>query len=171
MSGAIGRAVEVLSTGGGLSVKRHQQIQCEGFYVFGFFSLVFAVLKLTIEVHWSWWRVLLPMWVFLGYNLLHVLVGFTGLFFVKYGEERGEEECTFVETNRLTGYKLGGMLCFLIFMDNLLRWMERGGNSAWFWLCSGKLEVVVLFGLFSLVAQFLYWSEIVGELSEQQGER
>jgi hypothetical protein len=71
----------------------------------------------------------------------------------------------------LTGYKLGGMLCFLIFMDNLLRWMERGGNSAWFWLCSGKLEVVFLFGLFSLVAQFLYWSEIVGDLNEQQAER
>ena len=85
MSGAIGRAVEVLSTGGGLSVKRHQQIQCEGFYVFGFFSLVFAVLKLTIEVHWSWWRVLLPLWVFLGHNLLHVLVGFIYLFFVKWG--------------------------------------------------------------------------------------
>jgi hypothetical protein len=83
----------------------------------------------------------------------------------------GEEECTIVETNLLTGYKLGGMLCFLIFMDNLLRWMERGGNSACFWLCSGKLEVVFLFGLFSLLAQFLYWSEIVGELNEQQAER
>ena len=43
MSGAIGRAVEVLSPGGGLSVRREQQIQSEGFYVFGFFSLVFAV--------------------------------------------------------------------------------------------------------------------------------
>src|SRR5215470_13438826 len=173
MSGAIGRAVEVLSTGGGLRMRREQQIQSEGFYVFGLFCLVFAVLKLTIEVPWSWWRVLLPLWVFLGHNLLHVLVGFICLFFVKYREEgeRGEEECTIVETNLLTGYTLGGMLCFLIFMDNLLRWMERGGNSDWFWLCSGKLEVVLLFGLFSLLAQFLYWSQIVGELNEQKAER
>ena len=171
MSGAIGRAVEVLSTGGGLRMRREQQIQSEGFYVFGLFCLVFAVLKLTIEVHWSWWRVLLPLWVFLGHNLLHVLVGFIYLFFVEYGEEGGEEERTIVETNVLTSYQLGGMLCFLIFMDNLLRWMERGGDSAWFWLCSGKLEVVCLFGLFSLLAQFLYWSEIVGELNEQQAER
>jgi hypothetical protein len=87
MSGAIGRAVEVLSTGGGLSVRRDQQIQSGGFYVLGFFSLVFAVLKLTIEVPWSWWRVLLPLWIFLGHNLLHVLVGFLCLFFVKNGEE------------------------------------------------------------------------------------
>ena len=100
-----------------------------------------------------------------------MLVGFIGLFFVKYGEEGGEEESTIVETNILTSYQLGGMLCFLIFMDNLLRWMERGGNSAWFWLCSGKLEVVFSFGLFSFLAQFLYWSEIVGELKEQQAER
>src|SRR5215470_18532752 len=87
MSGAIGRAVEVLSTGGGLRMRREQQIQSEGFYVFGLFCLVFAVLKLTIEVPWSWWRVLLPLWVFLGHNLLHVLVGFIYLFFVKYQEE------------------------------------------------------------------------------------
>jgi hypothetical protein len=87
MSGAIGQAVEVLSPGGGLSVRRHPQIQSEGFYVFGFFSLVFVVLKLTIEVPWSWWRVLLPLWVFLGHNLLHVLVGFICLFFVKYRDE------------------------------------------------------------------------------------
>jgi len=111
MPGAIGRAVEVLSPGGSLSVRRQQQIQSEGFYVFGFLSLGFAVLKLTIEVHGSWWRVLFPLWVFLGHNLLHVLVGFICLFFVKHGEAGKEEECTIVETNLLTGYKLGGMLC------------------------------------------------------------
>ena len=149
-------------------MRREQRIQSEGFYVFGFFSLVFAVLKLTIEVHWSWWRVLLPLWVFLGHNLLDVLVGFIYLFFVKYREEGGEEESTIAETNVLTSYQLGGMLCFLIFMDNLLRRMERGGNSDWFWLCSGKLEVVFLFGLLSLLAQILYWSEIVGELNQSE---
>jgi hypothetical protein len=171
MSGAMGPAVEVSSTGGGLSARRHQRIQSEGFYLFGFFSLVLVVLKLTIQVHWSWWRVLLPLWVFLGYNLLHVLVGFICLFFAEYREEEGEEECPLIETHLLTSYKLGGMLCFLIFLDNLLRWREGGGNLAWFWLCSGKLEVVFVSGLFSLVAQFLYWSEIVGELNEPQAER
>ena len=140
MPGSIGRAVKVLSPGGGLSVRRDPQIQPEGFYVFGFLCLVFAVLKLTIEGHWSWWRVLLPLWVFLGHNGLYALAGFICLFFVEHGEEGEEEESTIVETNLLTGYKLGGMLCFLIFMDNLLRWMERGGNPAWFWLCSGKSD-------------------------------
>jgi hypothetical protein len=35
----------------------------------------------------------------------------------------------------------------------------------------GKIRGRVLIGLFSLVAQFLYWSKIVGELNEQQAER
>jgi hypothetical protein len=30
--------------------------------------LVAAVLKLALEAHWSWWRVLLPVWAVLGHN-------------------------------------------------------------------------------------------------------
>ena len=33
-----------------------QQIQTLEFCLAGFLCLVLAVLKLTIEVHWSWWR-------------------------------------------------------------------------------------------------------------------
>jgi hypothetical protein len=52
------------------------QIQTLGFYWAGFLSMILAVLKLTIEGHWSWWRVLLPVWVVLGHNALYVTVGF-----------------------------------------------------------------------------------------------
>jgi len=152
-----------------MSVRMDQQIWPGGFYVVGFLCLVLAVLKLTIEVHWSWWRVLLPLWVLLGHNALYVLVGFICLFLAREGEEG--EESTIVETNFLTSYQLAAMLCFLIFMDNLLRWMERREDSYWFWLFSGKLETVFLFGLFSLVGQLLYWSKIVIELNEQWPER
>ncbi len=34
-------------------------------------------------------------------------------------------------------------------------------------LCSGRLEVVVLFGMLSLVAQFVYWSRIVSGLNQE----
>jgi hypothetical protein len=57
-----------------------QQIQTLGFYLAGFLCLVLAVLKLTIEVHWSWWRVLSPLWLVLGHNALDVAVGFVWLF-------------------------------------------------------------------------------------------
>jgi hypothetical protein len=35
-----------------------------------------------------------------------------------------------------------------------------------FWPCSGRFEVVVLFGMLSLVAQFVYWSRIVSGLNQ-----
>jgi hypothetical protein len=59
-----------------------EPIQLSGFYVAGFFCVVAAVLKLTIERHWSWWRVLLPLGAVLGHNLLYILVGFAWLFCV-----------------------------------------------------------------------------------------
>ena len=46
-----------------------------GFSLAGFLCVALAVLKLTSEVHWSWWRVLLPLWLVLGHNILYVTVG------------------------------------------------------------------------------------------------
>ena len=46
-----------------------RQIQMRGFYLAASLCLVLAVLKLTIEVHWSWWRVLIPLWVVLAIAL------------------------------------------------------------------------------------------------------
>ena len=68
MPEAIRWAAQVLPPGGGIRVG--QQIQMVGFYLAGFLCLVSAVLKLTIEGHWSWWRVLLPLGVF-GDNALY----------------------------------------------------------------------------------------------------
>jgi hypothetical protein len=50
---------------------------------------------------------------------------------------------------------VASLRCVLISTDNLLRWVERGGTY-WFWLCSGRIAVVVLFGALALVAQFVY---------------
>jgi hypothetical protein len=50
-----------------------QRIQMLGFYLAEFLCLVIAVLKLTIEGHWSWLRVLIPLWV---HNALYITVGF-----------------------------------------------------------------------------------------------
>ena len=47
-----------------------EPIQLSGFYLAGLFCVVLAILKLTIEEHWSWWRVLLPLWAVLGHNIL-----------------------------------------------------------------------------------------------------
>jgi len=38
-----------------------RQMQATGLGLSGLLSLVLAVLKVTLAVHWSWWRVLLPI--------------------------------------------------------------------------------------------------------------
>ncbi len=89
-----------------------QQIQMVGFYWAGFLCLVSAVLKLRIAGHWSWWRVLLPLWVVLGHNALYITVGFVWLFFADEGA--AGEEVTIRQDHRRYAYQLAAMLCFLI---------------------------------------------------------
>ena len=83
-------------------------------------------------------------------------------------EKRGEEEQPIEGTNLMRGYQFASLLFSLIFVDNLLRWIEGRGDSNWFWLCSGKSEMLVLFGVLGLVAQVFYWSEIVAVVNERR---
>lgn len=146
-------------------------IQGLGFCVSGFLSLVLAILKFTGMMQWSWWRVLLPCWVMLGHTASYLLVGFLCLFAVRYGGEgEQDEEPAKVQNDRIF-YQLASLVFVLISMDNLLRWLERGANSYWFWLCSGRMAMVVLLGALALVAQFVYWAEIVRGLNDQLDER
>jgi hypothetical protein len=61
---------------------------------------------------------------------------------------------------------IAALLFFFLFLDNLLRRAEGQGGKG-FWPCSGRVEVVVLFGMLSLVAQFVYWSRIVSGLNQE----
>jgi Transmembrane Fragile-X-F protein len=157
--GTTGRPAEILRARGSIRVTGSQQFQAKGFYMSGCVSLVLAALKLTEMKSWSWWRVFLPFWVIVGQNVIYVLVGFPCLFAVRYGEDEEAEELAKVQSDRIV-YQIASLVCVLISTDNLLRWLERGGNSYWFWLCSGSVAMVVLFGILALVAQFVYWAEL-----------
>ena len=85
---------------------------------------------------------------------------------VRYGEDEEADEPAKVQSDRIV-YQVASLVCVLISTDNLLRWLERGRNSNSFWLCSGSVTVVVLFGILALVAQFFYWAEIVEELNDR----
>src|SRR3982751_5853348 len=60
-----------------------RHVQTAGFFGSGFLCLLCAVLKLTVAGHWSWWRVLLPLWAVLGHNTLYLAVGFVWLWFAE----------------------------------------------------------------------------------------
>jgi hypothetical protein len=88
-----------------------QPIQLAGFYWPGFLCLGLAVLKLTLERHWPWWRVLLPLWAVLGHNILYLTVGFVWLSLV----HDGATEVTIRQEHRGYRYQLAALGCFLIF--------------------------------------------------------
>jgi hypothetical protein len=115
--------------------------------------------SLCAPQHWSWYRVLLPRWVVLGHNALYVTVGFVWLFFADAGA--AGEEATIRQDRRPDGYQLAAMLCFLIFVDNLLKRMEGPGDAVWFWLSSGRWELIFLSGVLSVVCQLLFWGGVV----------
>ena len=156
MPGATGWAAQVLSPGGGIKVA--QPIQLTGFYWSGFLCLGLAVLKLTVERHWSWWRVLLPLWAVLGHNILYLTVGFVWLSFA----DDGTTKVTIRQEHRGYRYQLAALGCFLIFADNVLRRLEGSGETIWAWVSSGRWELILVSGILSVVLQLLFWSEVVG---------
>ncbi len=52
------------------------------------------------------------------------------------------------------------MLFFIVFGDNVVRWIEGSETSHWFWLFSGKGETLAVFAALSVLALFLYWSRL-----------
>jgi hypothetical protein len=54
-------------------------LELAGFCLAGLVCVVLAVLKLTMEPQWSWWRVSLPLWAVLGHNILYIIFGFVWL--------------------------------------------------------------------------------------------
>ena len=109
---------------------------------------------------------MLPFLAFLGHNAVY-LAGFLCFCWLK--QEEDEEELTTVQKHSREGYNLAALLFFFLFLDNLLRRAEGQGWKG-FWLCSGRFEVVVqvvLFGMLTLVAQFVYWSRIVSGLNQE----
>ena len=157
MRRAVGWTAQVLSPRG--SIRVGSQLQMLGFYLAGFLCLVLAALKLTMEGDWSWWRVLLPLWVVLGHNALYIVVGFVWLFFADDGTV-GEEEVA-GQGDRRYAYQVAAMLCFVIFADTLLARIEGTRETTWLWLRSRSWIVIVASGVLSAMCQVLFWSAIV----------
>jgi hypothetical protein len=53
------------------------------------------------------------------------------------------------------------MLYFLIFADNLLGRIEGHEETVWFWVSSGRWELMFVSGVLSVVCHLVFWSGIV----------
>ena len=146
-----------------MSSEREDSLQTGGFWIFGFLSVVLAILKLTVATYWSWWRILLPPLAFLGHNALYVLVG---LLCFRWLKNEAEESTTACNDSRM-GYNIVALAFFFMFLDNLLR-REEGQGRGGFWPCSGRFEVIVLFFVLSLLAHVAFWSRFVSRLNQER---
>ncbi len=131
-----------------------------GFFLFGVLSLIMAVLKLTVITDWSWRRVLLPVAIFMGFNMVYILVGLIYLSLVNIRERPAEDETAFLENHHRIPHDWISLLFFALFADNLVRWWEGAEGSYWFWLLPGQIEAVLIFAALSVADLFLYWSRI-----------
>ena len=145
------------------------KIQWAGFWLAGLLCVVLAVVKLTLALPWSWWRVLLPLGVVLWHNTVYIAVGFIWLAWKGCGREG--DDLRIRRCQRLDRYQLGSLVCAAIFLDNVLRRMGGERESVWGWLASGRPDVLLLSGASMLECQFLYWSSIVTRGETTRGDK
>ena len=135
-------------------------ISFTGLYIGGAISFVMLVLKLSVIDTWSWWRVILPFGLFVGFNVTNIVVAFIYLSFAHIPERPEGDEADVLEPHTINVHYVAAMLFFVVFGDNMVRWIESGETSYWFWLLSGKAEALAVFGVLSVLALFAYWSRL-----------
>ena len=135
-------------------------ISFTGLYIGGAISFVMLVLKLSVIDAWSWWRVLLPLGLFVGFNVTNIVVAFIYLSFAHIPERPEGDEADVIEPHTINVHYVAAMLFFVVFGDNMVRWIEGSETSYWFWLFSGKGETLTVFGVLSVLALFSYWSRL-----------
>ena len=132
-------------------------ISFTGLYICGVISLVTLVLKLSVIETWSWWRVMLPVGLIVGFTVTNMVVAFIYLSFAHIPERPDGDEAELLEPHTINVHYVAAMLFFVVFGDKLVRWIEGSETSYWFWLMSGKVEVLAAFGVLSVLALFAYW--------------
>jgi hypothetical protein len=135
-------------------------ISFTGLYICGVISLIMLVLKLSVIDTWSWWRVILPVGLIVGFNVTNMVVAFIYLTFAHIPERPDRDEAEILESHTINVHYVAAMLFFIVFSDNVVRWIDGSETSYWFWLFSGNVEVLALFGALSVLALFSYWSNL-----------
>ena len=135
-------------------------ISFTGLYLCGAISFVMLALKLSVLEAWSWWRVILPLGLFVGFHVTNIVVAFIYLTFAHIPERPDGDEADVLEPHTINVHYVAAMLFFVVFGDNVVRWIEGGETSHWFWLFSGKGEALAVFGALSVLALFAYWTRL-----------
>ena len=135
-------------------------ISLTGLYMCGAIAFIMLVLKLSIINTWSWWRVLLPLGLIVGFTVANIMVAFIYLSFAHIPERPDGDEADVLEPHTINVHYVLAMLFFIVFGDNVVRWIEGSETSHWFWLLSGKGKALIVFGALSVLALFAHWTKL-----------
>ena len=148
------------------SPQGEKTIETTGVWLFGGLTVLFALGKVMGLWGWSWGRVALPMLIFVVFNALYIATGFLYLSVFPVPARPAAEETARLRTHTDTAhYWAGFVLCAGLVFNGVSRLEQTEASTGW-WLCSGRVEVLIAFGMCSVISLWLYWSRI-GSLLHQ----
>lgn len=143
-------------------------IQTTGVWLFGGISIGLALGKLIGLWGGSWWRMALPILIFVVFNALYIGIGFLYLTVAPVRERPEDEEQALLGRYTDRTYYGSGFLFVAGFVINLVSRLE-GSEASWrWWLVSGRMTVLVVFGVFSVISLWLYWCGIGQVLGNEE---
>ena len=145
-------------------------IQMTGIWLFGGFSLLLGMGKLIGLWGGSWWRMALPILVYAVWNGFYIGMGLLYLTVKPVRERPAEEESAMLSRYR-DGLSYGSGFVFVVgLVINLVSRLEGAETSDRWWLFSGRVSVLILFGVFSALSLWLYWSGISHVLGHEEDD-
>ena len=130
--GCYGTIIAKQPEGRGLS---DSGIQTTGLYLCGFLTAILTLLKFLGTIDWSWWRIGLPLGVYVGFQVAYIVTGFIYLSQAGIEEQPPEEE-----TELLTGHNRHPLLLARLGKLHSVRGgCKRMGAAIrhWAWILAG----------------------------------
>ena len=135
-------------------------IQTTGLYLCGFLTAVLTLLKFLGTIDWSWWRMGLPLGVYVGFQVAYIVTGFIYLSQAGIEEQRPKEETELLTVHNDIPYYWLAWVNFILFGVGVSEWAQPSGIGHGFWQAFGNPAVMIAFAALAEVNLFLFWSSI-----------
>ena len=103
------------------SPRSEKPIETTGMWLFGGLTVLLALGKVMGLWPWSWWHVVVPIMIFLGFNGLYIAVGFLYLSVVSVPERPEAEETALVRWHTDLAHYGAGLVFVAGFGLNIVR--------------------------------------------------
>ena len=125
-------------------------------------TALLTLLKFLGAIDWLWWRIGLPLGVYVGFQVAYTVTGFIYLSQAEIGERSPEDQ---EEVESLAGdndvpYFWLAWVNLILFAVGVSEWVEPSGVGHGFWQAFGNPGVMIAFGSLAVVNLFLFWSSI-----------